>query len=256
MEQLKPYFVAKPWGGDFISQHFNLPEEKLGEAFILSTLKDQESTVSGKPLSSVLGGELPYLIKIIDAIAPLSIQVHPNDKWARELESSRGKAECWVIISAKPNAGVYLGLKPGVSEENFRTTLASGAAVDELMSFYPVRPGDFIFVPPGCIHAIGAGITIMEIQQSSGITYRLWDWGRTDRELHIDKGLKVSDFETLPGILTNVFDESAPRLLLKHPDFEVNLNQIDGPGWYLDLDTLGVQNTSSGPAPKRYLFVK
>jgi mannose-6-phosphate isomerase len=255
METLKPFFVKKPWGGDFIAQHYALPPEKIGEALILSTLKNQESTVAGQPLSHVLKTELPYMVKIIDADEPLSIQVHPDDNWARELEDSRGKSECWLILKAREGAGVYLGLKPGVTESNLKDAIKNNKAVDELMIFHPVKAGDFISVPSGTIHAIGPGVTILEVQQCSGITYRLWDWGRTDRELHIEKGLKVSNFSATHGILTNIFDQKSPRTLLKHPDFEVTFNKTNEAGWLINLQTLNVQRGIATDA-QDFIFVK
>lgn len=242
MISLRPLFFPKPWGGEFIARHFKRPAANFGEAFILSTLQGQENSVDSKSLSEFLGRELPYLVKIIDAARPLSIQVHPNDIWAHELENSKGKSECWLVLSAVPEAGVYLGLKPGVSEENLRDALKNNRDVEKLLEFHKVKTGDFIAVPAGAIHAIGAGITILEIQQSSGITYRFWDWGQSDRELQIEKAFKVMGQNLRPGILTNIHDDQTPRLLYRHPDFEVFLQIPQASGWTIDLKTLEVHH--------------
>lgn len=240
MEKLTPFFSVKPWSGDYISAHFNLPEKKVGEAWLISTLPEGESKVNGEPLSKVLGKQLPYLVKIIDTKEPLSVQVHPNDHWAKTFENSRGKTECWLILSASSGAGVYLGTKPGVGEKEIRSAIEKNENVNELMHFYPVKKGDFIYVPAGTIHAIGPDITLIEVQQSSGITYRLWDWNRKGRELHLERGLKVSDYDSRPGILFNLEENSAPRELVKHPDFEAHFNQSNGEGWFVDLKSYAV----------------
>lgn len=230
-----PIFVSKPWGGEFISRHYNLPPEKIGEVFILSTLKGQETHPEH---------DFPYLVKVIDAAAPLSIQVHPDDHWGKLLENSRGKSECWLVLKALPGAGVYLGLKPGVTEKDLRHALSLNRDVDKLLEFHPVKAGDFVSVPAGAIHAIGPGVTILEVQQSSGITYRFWDWGNTERELHIEKAFQVIDQNLRPGILTNIFENTSPRTLLSHPDFQVTFGSLRNPGWIIDLKTLDVKEAS------------
>ena len=255
MDSLTPYFIRKPWGGHFISRHFGLSEEKIGEALILSTLPGQETNREGAPLSAFLGKKLSCLIKIIDAIEPLSIQVHPDDSWAEKLENSKGKSECWLVLSASPGAGVYLGLKPGIADSDFRAALHDNGEIDQLLNFHPVKRGDFISVPAGTIHAIGGGLTILEVQQASGITYRLWDWGRTDRELHLEKGLMVSDFSLCPPVICNVFDDPSPRTLFVHRDFEIFLNEAPGQGWFIDLETLAARPSHTS-RPGSFVFVK
>lgn len=254
MLKLTPHFVEKPWGGSFISDHYRLDRPLLGEAWILSTLSEGESTVDGSPLSVKLGSPLSFLVKIIDAQEPLSVQVHPNDEWAQKLENSKGKTECWLILDTKPGAGIYLGVNPGVDEAQMRTAVAADD-VTKLMKFYPVKKGDFISVPAGTIHAIGPGVTLLEVQQASGITYRIWDWGRKGRELHLEKSMQVSNFKATHGILFNLFESSQARLLLKHQDFAAYFNQFEGEGWFIDLETF---EAYSGQTPKKkpFIFVK
>ena len=255
MEKILPYLVEKPWGGEFLGQHFRSNLKKIGEAWLLSTLPEGESQIDGGPLSHYLGGPLPYLIKILDTQEPLSVQVHPNDEWATKLENSKGKTECWLILNTTPGAGVYLGLNEGVDEEALAKALRENTAVEKVMKFHPVKRGDFISVPAGTIHAIGAGVTLLEVQQASGITYRLWDWNRPAREMHIEKGLKVANFQASHGVLFNIFDGQGPRPLLSHKDFSCAFGQSSGEGWFVDLETLGVRRGKHA-GPGQFVFVK
>ena len=255
MLKITPYFSQKPWAGNFISLHFKSPLDNIGEAWLLSTLPEGQSSVEAIPLSEHLAKTLPYLIKVIDAAKPLSIQVHPNDEWARLLENSKGKTECWLILNSNDDGGVYLGLKENVSILDLQKAIESNQAVDKLMNFYPVSKGDFITVPAGTIHAIGGGVTLLEVQQASGITYRLWDWGSQARELHIEKGLKVSEVKANYQIQKNIFASGNHSLLLKHPDFECWFNTHQGIGWFVDCQTLEVYQ-GSVPLQKPYLFVR
>jgi mannose-6-phosphate isomerase len=153
----------------------------------------------GRSVYEKHGGEFPVLIKLIDVNSLASVQVHPDDSAARRLEGSpRGKTEAWYIISRAPGARFSLGLAPGVTAESFREALVRGRAQD-LLSSPEVRPGDCLFVPPGTVHAAGNGVLLLEVQQSSDITYRVYDWDRVDslgnrRELHIERALQVIDF--------------------------------------------------------------
>jgi mannose-6-phosphate isomerase class I len=154
-----------------------------------------------------------------------------------------------LILNSTPGAGVYLGLKTAVSAEEFKTAIIKNESVEQFLNFYPVTKGDFISVPAGTIHAIGGGVTLLEVQQASGITYRLWDWGRPGRELHIDKGIKVSDFKA-PFELRKATD----GVLLKHADFACYKNQSHGKGWFIDLESFEVY-FSDKPQRENYIFV-
>lgn len=240
MEKIAPHLVEKPWAGPFLSKLFSSGDRPIGEAWLLSTLPEGESTIGAKTLSAQLGARLPFVVKVIAADKNLSIQVHPDDNWAMKLEGMKGKTECWLVIDAKPGAGVYLGLKVNVTHEQFRKALETNSAVDELMNFYPVQKGDFITVPAGTIHAIGGGVTLLEIQQASGITYRLWDWGRQGRELHLEKGLQVCSYSSRFELRYDLFNQKGNGLLFKHSDFECYLNQNPGEGWFIDLESFDV----------------
>jgi mannose-6-phosphate isomerase len=258
--KFEPRLVEKPWGGGWLAQQYkSSTPAKIGEAWLLSTLKEGESTVDGQPLSKVLGAELPFVVKIIDAHENLSVQVHPSDEWAAKLENSRGKTECWLILEAKPGAGIYLGLKSGVTRELLSQSVLASHGINSLLQFFPVQRGDFIAVPAGTIHAIGGGVTLLEVQQASGITYRLWDWGRPGRELHIEKGLKVSSIQTgldfKPLILPRILESMKSGVLYKHSDFECDFNQSHGEGWFIDLKTYEVSRSTQTQSAQ-YLFIR
>lgn len=193
--KLEPYFVEKVWGGNRIAKLKNISDtRKLGESWEVSTLTGMSVKLNGEDLS--LTEDLPYLVKFIDTTDNLSVQIHPNDEYAQKYENSLGKTECWYILGAEEGAGVYLGLKDGVTKKELEIEVKKGKDVDKLLNFYPAKKGDFFFVPAGTIHAIGAGVFLIEVQQSSGITYRFWDWERVGldgkkRELHIEKALAV-----------------------------------------------------------------
>jgi len=136
-----------------------------------------------------VGGDYPLLIKVIQADATLSVQVHPDDEAAARLEHSRGKTECWYVLEAKPGAQLVYGLNGVYSSEKLREAIHNNN-LEDYLRLVPVHAGDFIYIPAGTVHAIGGGLRLLETQQSCDITYRLYDWGRP-RELHIEKGLQV-----------------------------------------------------------------
>jgi len=148
-------------------------------------------------------GQFPLLIKFLDAHDRLSVQVHPNDDEAcRYMPGERGKTEAWVILATEPQSCIYAGLKAGVDEAALRAAIATGS-VEECLNRVQVVPGDCIFIPAGAVHAIGEGILLAEVQQSSDITFRLFDWDRVGpdgapRPLHIDQALASIDFQLGP----------------------------------------------------------
>lgn len=216
--RLRPLFKTAIWGGTRLRPFLGETSstEPTGEAWILSDQGDSHSEIvegsaAGRTLRQLLetdshrvlgstpdlAGRFPLLLKFIDAKAPLSVQVHPDDEKARRLEPQSpgiGKTEAWLTLEAEPEAKLYSGLKSGVTVEALRHAINEGT-VEPLMHIVPPKPGDCLFLRAGIVHAIGAGAMLFEIQQSSDITYRLFDWNRVDpktgksRELHIDKGL-------------------------------------------------------------------
>ncbi|MBT7668748.1 MAG: class I mannose-6-phosphate isomerase, partial [Bdellovibrionales bacterium] len=181
---LTPYYSSTIWGGHFLAAQkcwgLDNPGVLLGESWEVSRLENHSAkTLDGRELTDITNGsQIPYLVKFIDTAKHLSIQVHPGDQYAMAHENSSGKSEMWTVLNAKDGAGIYLGFKDGVTKDQFFRTASSEGEVDSLLNFYPVVAGDSFFVPAGAVHAIGAGITLLEVQQSSGITYRVWDWNR------------------------------------------------------------------------------
>ncbi len=219
--KLRPYIKEIVWGGNALRKYGkDAPYQNIAECWELSLHKEGSSIIAsgkdeGKPLSEVLSkldlGEkcekfpfFPCLIKLINAARALSVQVHPSDEYALKNENSFGKTEMWYILEAEEGAGLYLGFKRDVTKEEVEAKIKDNTLVD-LLNFIPVKPGDCYFVKSGTVHAIGPGITLCEIQQNSNLTYRLYDWGKMGmdgkpRELHIEKGLKVTNFKKFEPI--------------------------------------------------------
>jgi mannose-6-phosphate isomerase len=221
--KFKPIILEKIWGGHkflTIFKKFLSPIKKYGESWEISDIEDAVSVVENgflaenelTELVELYMGELvgdqvyenfglgfPLLFKFIDAADDLSVQVHPNDQLAFERYEQQGKTEIWHVIDANPGAGLYVGFKNKITREVFIQNVQDGT-VDQLLQFYEVKKGDTFFIPAGTVHAIGKGVLLAEVQQSSDITYRIFDWNRiTDegnlRELHIDEAMDAIDFE-------------------------------------------------------------
>ena len=207
------YGSATPWGCEGLRRlHKAIPDPRTGESLEVSVLPGLESRDSeGHTLSELLdaggeamrgtkvGTEFPLLLKLISAGDMLSVQVHPDDAYARKNEHGKlGKTEAWVILDAEPGAQIVYGIREGVSREALASACEEGgAAVQACLNKVNVKPGDVYYIPAGMVHALGGGVTLMEIQQSSDVTYRFYDWDRVDaqgkgRELHIQKGLDVT----------------------------------------------------------------
>lgn len=172
IERLPNEPIPKPWGSTKLEPWFGNATEKIGELWF-----------EGPP-------DWPLLIKFLFTTEALSVQVHPNDDYARVHENSRGKTEMWHILAAEPGARIAAGFKQPLSAEELRVSAASGK-IEQLLEWHEAKPGDTFFIPAGTVHAIGGGLTLCEIQQKSDVTYRLYDYGR-DRELHLDHGVRVS----------------------------------------------------------------
>ena len=214
--KLNPAVKDYIWGGNYF-QKFNkgLNLDRVSECWELS-VRDNDSSIiaSGKDkgnlLNEVINKEdigpvmdrfpyFPLLIKLIDAKENLSVQVHPSDDYALKYENSFGKSEMWHIISADEDSGLYVGLNKDYSKEDIKKALEEGAIL-ECLNFFKVKPGDTFVINPGTIHAIGKGVRLIEIQQNSNLTYRLYDYNRVDkngnpRELHIKKALEVINYK-------------------------------------------------------------
>jgi mannose-6-phosphate isomerase len=174
----------------------------------------------GKRIGEVwfAGGEdLPLLAKYIFTSERLSVQVHPNDEQARARGLQQGKSECWYILDAEPGAVLGLGFVREVSRAELRAAAVDGS-IEELMNWRPVQAGDFFFVPAGTVHAIGAGISLLEFQQNADVTYRLYDYGRP-RELHLDDAVAVASLDPYPQELSQHVRADEDRILVDGPRF-------------------------------------
>ena len=212
MEIVKLYPECKDniWGGVKLREKYGKQTDKdpVAESWELSFHKDGPTRLAdGRTLQEVastadLGVNceafpfFPMLTKFIDAKQDLSVQVHPSDSYALEHEDSFGKTEMWYVVEADEGAGIYLGFKRAVTKEEYEQAIADHTLTD-LLNFFEVKAGECYFIPSGTIHAIGAGCLICEIQQNSNLTYRVYDYGRKDkngneRELHVEKALKVT----------------------------------------------------------------
>ena len=210
IEKLYPEYKSYIWGGERLKEVYQKETDAspCAESWELSFHADGLTRLgNGETLCSVAGerelgknvaelGFFPTLVKFIDAKQNLSVQVHPSDSYAIENEGSLGKTEMWYIVDADEGAGIYLGFKRDVTLDEYSSAIKSGT-LTSLLNFFEVKAGECYFIPAGTVHAIGNGCLICEIQQNSNITYRVFDYGRKDkngneRELHIDKALRVS----------------------------------------------------------------
>jgi len=220
--KFKPVLKEKIWGGNTLVKHYgkNAPgSNKIGESWEISAVSDNLSVVrngfltgnnieelievymgdiTGDSVFDKFGNEFPLLIKLIEARENLSVQVHPGNSMAKERHKAYGKTEMWYILESEEDAKIYTGFKQPISKELYSKALSMGQITD-LLNIESAIPGDTFFTPAGRIHAIGAGIVLVEIQQTSDITYRIFDWDREytceeKRELHTDLALDAIDF--------------------------------------------------------------
>ncbi len=195
---IPPRFVPKIWGSTKLSPWFPDQPEKIGEVWFPA-------------------GEL--LIKFLFTTEKLSVQVHPDDEYAREHENSLGKTEMWHILRADPGAQVALGFREPVDPMDLPELCRSGEVMDRL-AWHTARPGDTFFVKAGSVHAIGEGLALCEIQQNSDVTYRMFDYGRP-RELHLERALDVAECECHPGAAQPKLLENGREELVRSQHFTV-----------------------------------
>lgn len=183
MFKTEPFVSDKVWGYErwIVSTH------AAGQ----SRIADTGSALDGKSITETVGADYPLLIKLIQANDTLSVQVHPDDDYARRVENTFGKTECWYILDAVPGATLVCGLNSGCTKEELAEAIKQNT-LDKYLKVIPVKKGDFIFIPAGTVHAIQGGLRLLEVQEPSDITYRLYDWGRP-REIHVEKGLEVTE---------------------------------------------------------------
>ncbi|HEX4638253.1 MAG TPA: type I phosphomannose isomerase catalytic subunit [Chthoniobacterales bacterium] len=232
----EPIFMERIWGGRKLAELFgkNLPAGKrIGESWEIVDRPEAQSVVAngdlkGKTLhelwsqdrQSIFGDvpdtpRFPLLIKILDAQEKLSLQVHPPEKIAAQL-GGEPKTECWYVAAAEENAELFVGFGKPTTREEFKRCLENGTVADCLHAL-PVKPGDVMFLPSGRFHAIGAGNVLIEVQQNSDTTYRVFDWNRVDestgkpRPLHVDQALECIDFRDIVPKLGQPMGESLVR---------------------------------------------
>ena len=240
--KLKPVVKSYIWGGQYFQKYGKGEQEVISELWELSVRDGNSSVIAegeyeGKELNKVITEKdvgpaqarfpyFPLLIKLIDAKRDLSVQVHPSDDYALKNENSFGKSEMWHIIDADEGAGLYVGLKENSSKSDIEKRLNDGTIL-EALNFVKVKPGDTFVINPGTIHAIGAGVRLIEIQQNSDLTYRLFDYNRVDkdgnpRELHIEKALKVIDYSKYN------FQNNQSSVLADNQYFKVRRESFNG----------------------------
>lgn len=258
---VEPVFAQRLWGGTTLRHMFGptVPDGVIGECWAVSgmenmsgvvhtdgpanglTLREawREGYVTGVPRDD----DLPILCKFLDPQDWLSVQVHPNDAQARELEGApRGKAECWLVVTCEPGAELILG-HTAASGAELRESMLAGTLMDHL-EHVSVHPDDFFMVAAGEVHSLGPGLLVYEVQQSSDITYRLYDFDRVDvngrpRELHVDKGFSVVNPHDRQAALTagpweSIGEQARRRALVDCPAFRVSRSETTGAAFVLE----------------------
>lgn len=211
--RLAPFFRTRPWGFHDLSPWYDYKTEgePIGEVWLTGEMCEADTgPLKGMNLAditrqyralllgvSLAGQDFPLLIKVLFPKDKLSVQVHPDDTLAQKYGEPRGKTECWYALDAQPGAQVALGLKPGVTVEQVERAIES-ASLESLLEMVPVKKGDMLFVDAGTVHAMGPGVVILETQQTSDLTYRLYDYGRP-RELHLEKSFAAMRLATRAG---------------------------------------------------------
>jgi mannose-6-phosphate isomerase len=245
--RIAPQFVNRVWGWTNLNPWFAQPTQTdpIGEVWLTGDdCVAETGPWAGLKLSEIVaqhrdpmlgpaapGEGSPLLIKVLFAREKLSVQVHPDDAMAQKYGFPRGKTECWYALAADPGAQVACGLKPGVTAEKVRAAIADGSLEQDL-NMIPIEAGEMIFVDSGTVHAIWPGSVILETQQNSDITYRMFDYGRP-RELHIEKSLEAMRLSTHAG-------KVEPRVL---PDRTILLDEN-----YFRIERIAITNSITGAA--------
>lgn len=253
----RPNLHTVVWGGHSLQPYKKLEptDEPIGESWEVSVVPNSISIISNGPLAgcdlvsvinkypdAILGhavnekynGQLPLLVKFIDAQRDLSIQVHPNDEMAQREHGKMGKSEMWYVIKADEGSFLYAGFKKEITPDEYQRRIADGT-ITEVLASHPVKPGDVFYLPAGRIHAICGGILLAEIQQSSDVTYRIYDYNRPGmdgkpRELHTELAAKALDYRVEKNYRTE-YSETANRSvrIIESPYFDVRVMDITVP---------------------------
>ncbi len=255
---MRPAMKEMVWGGRLLADRFGkkIPSDATGEAWEIAAHPHGQSTVDGGPLDgtelqtlvdqykealvgtrvyAAYGNYFPLLIKFIDANQNLSVQVHPNDSQAVDLEGpgASGKTEMWYVLDAKPSAKLVYGFNRDLTEAELKNALEQGT-LESFLNWVDVYPGDTFYIPAGTLHAIGSGILIAEIQQNSDLTYRVYDYNRLGldgkpRQLHVEKAVAVVDRKAPIGHEKADIDQG-----IISPFFETRRFKVDG-SWKLEV---------------------
>ena len=267
MFKFNPLLKSILWGGEKIVpfKHLTSDQKQVGESWEISGVKDNESVVSngeykgwtlnklvdtlkdklvGKENYERFGNEFPLLVKFIDARDQLSIQVHPTDEQAQAQGLGRGKTEMWYVMESDADASLRSGLKQQITPEQYKE-MVENDTITEALSEYPVKEGDVFFLPAGRIHSIGAGCFLAEIQETSDVTYRIYDFKRKDnegnyRELHTKEAAECIDYTVYPDYRTQYeARQNEPVELVSCPYFTTSVYDLTEPMTldYSDLDS-------------------
>ncbi|MDR0725005.1 MAG: class I mannose-6-phosphate isomerase [Prevotellaceae bacterium] len=277
--KFRQIYKERVWGGNKLStvlKRVKKNEKVIGESWELSSVSDNLSIVSngflkgnniqelietymgdivGDKVYETFGIELPLLFKLIDSAERLSVQVHPDDELALNRHNAYGKTEMWYVMDASENSQIYVGFNKDLDKNEFRQRVQDGSLV-EVMNVEQAKKGDVFFLPAGRIHAIGEGLLIAEIQQTSDITYRIYDWGRennpeTAREMHVQLAEDVIDYKYHESYKTQyVAEENSTAGLINCKYFTTNLLSFSQKTdrHYADLDSFVVYICLEGNA--------
>ncbi len=253
--KFEPILKEKLWGGEKLMQLLSKKSTKkdIGESWEISDVDNDTSIVAngnlkgtdlknlisqfkselvGEKIYSAFGEKFPLLIKFIDAKEALSIQLHPNDELAKKRHNSFGKTEMWYVMQSDENANLIVGFKKEINKKEYLQHLENKTLVD-ILNVDKVAEGDVYFIPTGRVHAIGAGVLLAEIQQTSDITYRIYDWERTDsqgksRDLHTNEALNAIDFKVLDSYKTTYQKEkNTASEIISCPYFTTNILSVN-----------------------------
>lgn len=251
-----PMLKEKVWGGHRLSSlgkraPGDLSDQPIGESWEIADLvSTSPSGGGGEPAHSVIGsgplrgktirdaiktwgkklmgdvpltdeGGFPLLVKFLDADENLSVQTHPSRAYAQEHPDAHLKTESWYVIDAEEDAVIYKGVREGVTAEQFRRHIEDGSVVEDLIAI-PAKPGDFHNLPSGTVHALGRGVMVAEVQTPSDTTFRVFDWGRTGRELHIEQAMECIDFSPPEQIDAIRHDEPGRKRLVETEYFTID----------------------------------
>ncbi|WP_299108435.1 type I phosphomannose isomerase catalytic subunit [uncultured Winogradskyella sp.] len=255
--KFNPVYSYRIWGGDKLKTVLNkdYTQDSIGESWEISDVENNETLVSEGPLKGkslkelitefkgelvgdnvykTFGNDFPLLIKFIDAKTPLSIQVHPSNELAKERHNSFGKNEMWYVMEAEEDAELIIGFNKTTNKDNYQKHL-NNSTLRNILNIEKVDKGDTFYIPTGRVHAIGAGVLLAEIQQTSDITYRIYDYDRIDkttgkkRELHTDLALNAIDFNFYEDYRSRYSKEiNSENELVNSPYFKTNFLHIKG----------------------------